>query len=333
MTRILRIDPEQPDPAAIAEAAARIRLGQLVAFAAETVYGLGADATSAEAVAGIFAAKGRPAFNPLIVHAVDVAMARGCVAGWPGAADRLAGAFWPGPLTLVLPRSGMIPDIVTAGRETVGVRVPATAVALWLIDVAERPIAAPSANRSTGVSPTLAAHVADDLGGAVDLILDSGPTAIGLESTVLDLTTRVPRILRPGPITAQEIGSVLKRRVRHGPEPADRSDQSHASPGQMAVHYAPRTPAVRVEDPATLGAFPWPRRAAVLSFGERLASPPPWVLSYHMASPEGAARNLYRLLRECDAAGLDLIVVVPPPDLPRWRAIRDRLRRATRGPG
>ncbi len=187
-TRVLQVDRDEPDPAAISEAARVLRAGGLVAFATETVYGLGADATNPEAVARIFEAKGRPSTNPLIVHVADKADALACVAEWPGRADRLADRFWPGPLTLVLPRSSIIPDIVTAGQETVGVRVPRSGVARWLILEAGCPVAAPSANRSTGISPTEARHVLKDLDGKVDLVLDSGPTGVGIESTVLDLS-------------------------------------------------------------------------------------------------------------------------------------------------
>ncbi len=174
-----------------------LRRGGLVAFATETVYGLGADATDPAAVTGIFEAKGRPAVNPLIVHADGLEMARSCVASWPEEARILAEACWPGPLTLVLPRSARIPNVVTAGRETVGIRVPDTRVARLLIARTGRPVAAPSANRSTGISPTLARHVLKDLDGRIDLILDSGPTALGLESTVVDLSRDSPRLLRP----------------------------------------------------------------------------------------------------------------------------------------
>ena len=224
-TRVIPVDPDEPDAGALAEAADILRGGGLVAFATETVYGLGADATNPEAVARIFEAKGRPSFNPLIVHADSTAMARRLVAGWPDEAEVLARCFWPGPLTLVLPRSGIIPDVVTAGRETVGVRVPRPEVARRLIAAAVCPVAAPSANRSTGISPTLASHVLRDLDGKVDLILDSGQTAVGLESTVVDLTLRQPRVLRPGPVTAPSWStrwadgtSTSPRRPRRSPD-------------------------------------------------------------------------------------------------------------------
>ncbi len=191
--------------------------GGLVAFATETVYGLGGIATDVESVARIFEAKGRPAINPLIVHVASIAQARDCVTEWPVAAESLARRFWPGPLTLVLNRADIIPDLVTAGKDTVAVRVPAGKVALALLERLGLPISAPSANRSNRLSPTRAEHVLADLDGRIDLIIDSGPTAIGLESTVLDLTTTPPRLLRPGPITSRELEAVL------GIEPRGRS--------------------------------------------------------------------------------------------------------------
>ena len=188
-----------------------MRRGGLVAFATETVYGLGAIATLPEAVSRIFAAKERPAINPVIVHVAGVAQAGHCVAEWPATAQTLAERFWPGPLTLVLNRSAIIPDQVTAGNDTVGVRAPAGKVARGLIERTGQPIAAPSANRSNRISPTRAEHVLADLDGRIDLIIDSGPTALGLESTVLDLTTSTPRLLRPGPISIEELEAVLGR--------------------------------------------------------------------------------------------------------------------------
>jgi L-threonylcarbamoyladenylate synthase len=337
MSRVRPVRPDAPDAAVIAEAAAMLGAGDLVAFATETVYGLGADATSEAAVRRIYEAKGRPAFNPLIVHAADAAGARACVGDWPETAEVLATTFWPGPLTLVLPRAAVIPDIVTAGRATVGVRVPRPAVARALIAAAGVPIAAPSANRSTGISPTLARHVADDLGDSVALILDSGPTSIGLESTVLDLTTREPRILRPGPITGVELMHALGGlRVREADgDSAAADDAPHASPGQMAVHYAPRTEAIRFE-PGTL-ADDHPAldgTVGLLLVGPHVPDTPPRPKHHRivLARPVPAAARLYRALHDLDRLGLDRIVVVMPPDRPEWHAIRDRLRRATRMP-
>jgi L-threonylcarbamoyladenylate synthase len=329
-TRVIAVDREEPAASILRLAAEVLRQGRLVAFATETVYGLGADATNPDAVAHIYAAKGRPDFNPLIVHAGDVAMARTCIRDWPDTARDLAAAFWPGPLTLVLPRSGLIPDIVTAGRDTVGVRVPAPAVARLLIAETGRPLAAPSANRSGGTSPTLARHVLADLEGKVDLILDSLQTTVGLESTVLDLTTRRPHILRPGPITAAQIEHVLRSKPTAGT--AEREPCGPlSSPGQMAVHYAPKTRAVRIDGPADLAGFAWPRRAVLLVIDRHdlPSSLPADLIRYHLETPAIAARDLYVVLHECDHLQAELIVVLPPPDRPEWAAVRDRIRRAT----
>ena len=208
-TRVLQVDPEHPSPDAWDEAAHVLSQGGLVAFATETVYGLGAVATNESAVARIFEAKGRPSVNPLIVHVDGIGQARQCTATWSETAQLLAEHFWPGPLTMVLPRSALIPHIVTAGRETVGLRVPATTIAHGLIERVGQPLAAPSANRSNRVSPTCGEHVLADLDGRIDLILDSGPTTVGLESTVLDLTRSPLRILRPGPIGPRELEQCL----------------------------------------------------------------------------------------------------------------------------
>lgn len=327
-TRIIPVDRDDPDPAVIEDAARVLRAGGLVAFATETVYGLGADATNPEALAGIFAAKGRPPSNPLIVHADGMEMARSCVTDWTEDADTLARSFWPGPLTLVLPRSRMIPDLVTAGRDTVGVRVPEPMVARRLITALGRPIAAPSANRSNRISPTRASHVANDLNGRIALILDSGMTTVGLESTVVVVRSRPPRILRPGPISTRDLRRVLNNR------PVEEDKCLHetgtpSSPGQGPVHYAPRTKAVRV-DPSGLSELSLPGPSGLLYF-DRYDPPstPRFYRRFLMGTPEVAAGTLYTALHELDALGLSLIVVVPPPDRPEWRAVRDRLWRAT----
>ena len=329
-TRVIPIDRDAPDPAAVEEAAKVIASGGLVAFAAETVYGLGADATSPPAVARIFEAKGRPGFNPLIVHVADIGQARDCVSAWPDRAVRLAGRFWPGPLTLVLPRSTLIPDIVTAGRETVGVRVPGTTVARELIRRSGRPIAAPSANRSTGVSPTEARHVLKDLDGKVDVVLDSGPTEVGLESTVIDLTGYVPRILRPGPIGLVELARAMRESVGGGATIDDPG--APMSPGQMSVHYAPRTPTYRLErDHAGEGCRAISGRWGLLVVGGAFTAPGPApALTRHLPDPVGAAARLYATLHELDEAGLDALVIVLPEPKQAWHAVRDRLTRASR---
>lgn len=331
-TLIRSIAPGDPGDRALDEAAEILRSGGLVAFPTETVYGLGADATDPAAVSRIFAAKGRPATNPLIVHADGIDLARRCVSRWPESAESLARRLWPGPLTLVLHRSALIPDVVTGGGETVGVRVPDVAEARALIGRVGRPLAAPSANRSTGISPTRAEHVLRDLDGRIDLILDAGPTAVGLESTVLDLTADPPRILRPGPIQAGEISEILGRPVRPAssespPDPG----RAASSPGLMAVHYAPRTRAVRIEPGEEIPELPPGEPPALLVLGgdrSTLSEIGPG-LRIDLPDPVEAARLLYDALHRCDSSPSTLILVRMPPDLPAWAAIRDRLRRAT----
>jgi L-threonylcarbamoyladenylate synthase len=314
-TEVLPVNPVTPEPAAIARAAAVLRAGGLVAFPTETVYGLGANALDAAAVARIFAAKGRPASNPLIVHLADAAdLPR--VAGTPNAvAARLAARFWPGPLTLVLPRAAGVPDAVTAGGPTVAVRVPSHPVARALIAAAGVPVAAPSANRSTRLSPTTAEHVLADLDGLVDLVLDGGPTPGGIESTVIDVTGDVPRLLRPGPVgpsaLADAVGALARGSVGDGPA---------RSPGMLEKHYSPRTPLRLVPR----GAPTPPGRVGRLALGGASAGA---VVAMPVEPAEYAAR-LYAELHRLDALGLELIVVEEPPDTDEWLAVRDRLRRA-----
>lgn len=312
------------------QAANLLRAGRLVAFPTETVYGLGADATSADAVRRIFAAKGRPATNPLIVHVADVETARRCAVGWSGAAQTLAAAWWPGPLTLVLPRHPAIADEVSAGRPTVGLRVPDHPVALDLLRAFGGPVAAPSANRSNRVSPTTAQHVRDEFGYAVDLVLDGGECAVGIESTVLDLTRAVPTILRPGGVSRKQLEFIL------GPVDVEKPMVAEAtvpatSPGQHPVHYAPTTPAVRFETAQRGLIHPQTEAQAngivVLSplkifkkWGPIVAMP---------NDPPAYARHLYAVLRELDGMKLRTIYVEVPPDRPEWSAVRDRIWRGT----
>jgi L-threonylcarbamoyladenylate synthase len=334
-TRLLQVDPDDPCPQALEEAASILRGGGLVAFATETVYGLGAVATKPSAVERIFQAKGRPAGNPLIVHLEETGQARPYVADWPASADRLAGHFWPGPLTIVLPRSSLIPPVVSGGRETVALRVPVTKVARKLIAAAGQPLAAPSANTSNRISPTCAAHVLADLGGRIELILDSGPTSLGLESTVLDLTNSPPRILRPGPIGPAEIERGLGRgeRIEFFHHDSSSSAQALVSPGMFLRHYAPLTRAVRVESTKELASLAWPQRTGVVVFAmPELADLPGSAERVDLKDPETAGRFLYSTLHRFDEGALELIVVVMPPDSPEWRTIRDRLIRATERP-
>lgn len=328
ITRSRIVDPEGPDPVAIGEAARILIGGGLVAFPTETVYGLGARADDPTAVRWIFEAKGRPTGNPLIVHVDTVALARRCVASWSDQAEALADRFWPGPLTLILPRTGLIADAVTAGGPTVGVRIPASRIALELIAATGHPVAAPSANRSTRISPTRAEHVFKDLDGRVDLILDGGPCSVGLESTVLDLSAARPRILRPGSISAADLATIMGV----PPELASIDPTPGAiapSPGLAAVHYAPRHRAIRVESDA-LTRVDWPERAVLIIIGGAdPAAIPAHVARFDLGDPGQAARGLYAALHAADEREPDLIVVATPPDGPEWAAILDRVRRAT----
>jgi L-threonylcarbamoyladenylate synthase len=305
------------------------------------VYGLGADATSDAAVRRVFAAKGRPATNPLIVHVADVATARRYATRWPEAADRLAAAYWPGPLTLVLPKTADIPGVVTAGRGTVGLRAPDHPLALGLLRAFGGPVAAPSANRSNRISPTTAQHVREELGDAVDLILDGGPCAVGIESTVLDLSGDAPRILRPGGVSRAQVEAVI------GPVRMTHATQSEsvaaAAPGQHAVHYAPHAPAYRVpygrvrEGIETLGRRGSCAGVIMLQSSNRRCGWGGMPLQVLPDDPAEYARRLYAALRHVDASLPHLpsaeekaILVEMPPDAPEWAAVRDRLLRATK---
>jgi L-threonylcarbamoyladenylate synthase len=328
-TEVLTVDPKSPETAPIARAAAVLRRGGLVAFPTETVYGLGANALDASAVRRIFEAKGRPAKNPVIVHVAEVEQARQLVADWPAAAERLAGRFWPGPLTLVLPRRDVIPDMVTAGRATVAVRMPAHPIALALIRAAGVPVAAPSANRSTQLSPTLAEHVLHGLQGRIDLVLDGGPTSGGLESTVLDLTSS-PRVLRPGLVSITKLEAILGPVVR--PDVVLDVGESLPSPGMLPRHYAPRTPLECAENGARrakelleaglrVGRLALPGSSGLERSGATTVVMPAEASAY--------AASLYATLHALDALGLDRIVVDLPPNGDEWLAVRDRLRRAS----
>jgi L-threonylcarbamoyladenylate synthase len=306
--------PISPDPEIIHRAAALLREGKLVAFPTETVYGLGANALDARAVARIFQIKGRPSTSPVIVHIASAESARGLVTDWTAAATKLAREFWPGPLTLVLPKWPYIPDVVTAGLPSVGLRVPANAIALALLAEAGVPIAAPSANRFTELSPTTAEHVRKSLGNSVDLILDGGPTQVGIESTVLSLYGGKPLLLRPGMISAEQIEAVIGKieiagALREG---------AHASPGLHPKHYSPRTP-LALHVPSTgHGAYLWRTERADSARSIQMPS-----------DPASYAAALYETLHRLDDEGFDWIAVELPPDEPEWAGIIDRLRRAS----
>lgn len=305
--------------AAIAEAGRLLRAGRLVAFPTETVYGLGADGLNPEAVARIYAAKGRPATNPLILHVPDTEAARALVADWPPEAEALARRFWPGPLTLVLPAAPGVPELVRAGNPTVALRCPAHPVALALLRAADRPLAAPSANRSLGVSPTRAWHVAASLGGKVDLILDGGPTEAGLESTILSLAQRPFRLLRPGPIPPSDLEAVVGPVLRWSGAVAD--GQTQAAPGMARKHYSPATPLRLVPREALVPA----PGTALVAFGTL----PPGVEGRILPlDPEAAGAALYALLHDLDAEGWTGILLEHPPEGEAWLAFQDRIARA-----
>lgn len=314
---------------AVRRAVERLRAGDLVALPTETVYGLAANAFDAAAVARLFAVKGRPAHNPVICHVASAALARRCAAEWPLLADKLAAAFWPGPLTLVLPRAVTIPDVVTAGGHTVGIRWPAHPVMQAVIAACDFPLAAPSANLASQLSPTTAAHVLRQLDGSIPLVLDGGPAQVGVESTVLDISGGPPRLLRPGMIHEEALLAVTGE-LATGPHTG-----VLRSPGLLRKHYSPRAPLLllRWHDDADLRAQMQargvvPARTAVLAHAhppeagefQRVALLPREAAAY--------ARALYAELHHADAGEPHWIVVEAPPDDPEWRAITDRLTRA-----
>lgn len=296
-------------------------MGGLVAFPTETVYGLGADARSPEAVGKIFAAKGRPADHPLIVHLPDASHLEGWTAHPPDLAYRLTETFWPGPLTLILKRAAGVSDAVTGGQETVGVRVPGHPTALALLEAFGGGVAAPSANRFGRISPTRAEHVRSELGDAVDLILDGGPCGVGLESTILDLSTGEPRVLRPGGTSIEALTAVL------GFCPEVTESATVRVSGSLKSHYAPLTP-VRLVETCELEEMAQNPATGVLA---RKPQPEDFVDEWITLpdEPEGYGRGLYAALRELDALGLEHILIERVSDTPEWLAVQDRLRRAS----
>ncbi len=324
-----RIDPLRPDEAIIARAAEILRRGGLVAFPTETVYGLGANALDPAAVERIYAAKGRPTYNPLIVHVADATDVFEVAREWPDKAARLARAFWPGPLTLVVPKLAEVPPGVTAGLDTVAVRVPSHPVARALLAAARLPIAAPSANRSMEVSPTTGAHVEKSLGEAVDLILDAGPTQVGIESTVVDVSVDPPVLLRPGMIAREDVA-----RVVGALSDSQRADGTEArrSPGMLDRHYAPRAALLLVDAGRARDVFEQTQlggqRTGAILRGSTIPSARPDLI---VELPDDSARfaaGLYAALHRLDDAGAEVIIVERPPDRPEWRAVLDRLERA-----
>ena len=320
---------------AVERAAALLSSGDVVALPTETVYGLAANALDPVAVGKIYTTKGRPSLNPVIVHVADLAMARSCVREWPELAERLAAAFWPGPLTLVLPRSSRIPDIVTAGGDTVGIRWPSHPFMLAVMRRTGLPLAAPSANPSNQISPTNAEHVARHLGEKLRLIVDGGQCQVGVESTVVDLTSIPPRILRPGMVTAEDLKPFG---IVDGlpPRSTDADAISLKSPGQLAKHYSPKARMIltRWKTAAELerliietGVAPDRVHVIVVHVVPMQIADPARVVVIP-DDPEAYARALYAALHRCDDLGAEVILVEMPPEAPGWQAVRDRLTRA-----
>jgi L-threonylcarbamoyladenylate synthase len=318
---------------AVTRAAELLRAGEVVGLPTETVYGLAANALDERAVAKIFQIKGRPAHNPIIVHIASNEMAQSCVSKWPELAQKFSKAFWPGPLTLVLPRAGKIPDKVTAGGATVGIRWPSHPFIQAVIRECGFPLAAPSANLSKQISPTNAEHVRAQLGGKIPLIVDGGQSQVGIESTILDLTVSPPQVLRPGMIHAESLAAVS------GEVESDKRQVTYKgalrSPGLLRKHYSPKAKLLVLDwndeddlktqlvtchlSPVTCFVIAHTRIPA----GENFAD-----VSVMPHDVEAFARALYAELHRCDAAGAKLIIVEAPPEIPEWSGIADRLRRA-----
>jgi L-threonylcarbamoyladenylate synthase len=322
---ILEAPTTMPSADELSAAAAVLQRGGLVAFPTETVYGLGADATNAAAVRRIFLAKGRPEDHPLIVHIGEASSASRYAMEVPTAAHRLAERFWPGPLTLILRKSERVPDAVTGGQITVGLRVPAHPIALALLHAFGGAIAAPSANKFGLVSPTTAAHVREDLGDSVDVVLDGGACAVGIESTIVDLTSQFPRILRLGGVTQEDLEDALGQRLSHVTQASVRA------PGMLRSHYAPRARVVLAQRDTVrqeVAALESSGLYVAVLAGEELELPPSVALLPLPGEASEAARVLYDRLREVDRLGYGAVVVVPPAEVGLGRAIADRLSKA-----
>ena len=313
-----------------------LRAGGVVALPTETVYGLAANALDARAVERIFEIKGRPAHNPIIVHVASREMAQRCVSRWPASAERLARAFWPGPLTLVLPRAEEIPAVVTAGGPTVGIRWPGHPFMQAVIRESGFPLAAPSANSSNRVSPTNAAHVSGDLGAKIPLIVDGGQCQVGIESTVVDLTAEPPRILRPGMVHEESLRAAAPELDWAGGENgAEAEGGIRKSPGQLPKHYSPKARLVVMswrDDAELIEKIKKEKlkveNVSVIAHTVIPALDEPGRVSVIPRDAEAFARAIYAELHRCDAEGVEGIIVEALPDGAEWRAIADRLRRA-----
>ena len=330
MSRVVWVDPRAPAPPLVAEAVRVLRAGGLVGLPTETVYGLAVRAFDEKAVARVFRAKGRPPHHPLIAHVTDEKQARALAARWPDQASRLASAFWPGPLTLVVERASHVPAAVAGGGSSIAVRAPSHPVARAVIAKLDEPVAAPSANRYGCLSPTLAAHVVKQLGDAVDLVLDAGPCETGIESTVVDVRAPVVRVLRPGAVDMVALRSLVTEIA--GSDDA-LPEGARPSPGMEAHHYAPRAP-LRIAPTweeavaAARGAAARGRRVGLVGYTEREWTPQGVLVHTLPADPARYASLLYRTLHELDDAGVEAIVVQGVPAKEEWWAVADRLRRA-----
>ena len=332
-TEVLSIETADQFQQARDRAVELLKEGKLVALPTETVYGLAANALNATAVGGIYSVKGRPSHNPIIVHVSSLSMARQCAADWPERAELLARHFWPGPLTLVLPRSGLVPPIVSAGGSTVGIRFPLHPFIRQVIEHSDFPLAAPSANLANQVSPTTAEHVLESMEGRIPLVIDAGPTSVGIESTVLDLSAGTPAVLRPGMISANQIASVLGMDVNRVPSV---NGPELRSPGLLQKHYSPRARLVirRWTDDTELAAMAEESGVALNAIHviahERIPQVNPFgrvAIIPHDAEAYG--RAIYAELHLSDELGADLIMVEALPAAEEWDGIRDRLTRAS----
>ena len=326
-TQVLPIDPLDPSVEAVNQAAELIRKGELVAFPTETVYGLGANALDANAVKKIYEAKGRPQTNPIIVHVSGKEQAQSLVTTWTEDAEKLAEAFWPGPLTIVLPKNDRVPSITTAGSPTVALRCPDDETALMLIETSGFPIAAPSANTSGNLSPVDGFHVLQDLEGKIPMLLDSGQVPGGIESTVIDLSGPKPKLLRPGLLQLSEIEQVIGP-VERGPSYVDSSSPAH-SPGLLKRHYAPHTPLIEGNADDVDEMLKRGKPVGMLNYKVKKIDHPNLTAIALPGNPKEYAYHLYRALRELDEMGVDTIFFEMPPERDEWLGIRDRLTRAS----
>jgi len=334
MVRLLAVDSHRPEPSRIVEAVRVLKDGGLVAFPTETVYGLGARALDNRAVERVFAAKGRPKAHPLIAHVGSLAQAKALAGDWPAAASLLGSAFWPGPLTLVVSRALHFPAGVSGGGDSIAIRVPTHPVARALLSLLDEPIAAPSANRYQGLSPTLASHVVNDLGEAVDLVLDAGPCDEGIESTVVDVRDPIARVLRPGALGLSELRKALRDVQATGETRA--AAEPRASPGMDARHYAPRAKlhlAASAQEALRMAGSLASRgtRVGVVTCEDCVSDErlnPSWVVALG-SDAKHYARRLYAAMHDLEDAGVSVIVVQEVPAQDDWWAVADRLSRAS----